>query len=304
MHMELRQLNTFLTVVKLMSFTQAANHLGYAQSSITHQIQLLEEELGTMLFERLGKQIKLTKAGEDLCIYAEKILKLCAEAKAVVADSATPSGTLTIGTPESLCTHRLPEVFTVFRKRYPHVEINISLDSYADYRAKLRKNLLDIMFFLDAPSNETDFITEVLFEEPMAVIAAPSHPLAQKSKITALDINNQSLILTELGCSYRRIFEGILAQAGAKPASILAFSSNEVIKKFVMDGWGIGFLPEITIKQELLSGELAALSWCDTPFNIKTQIIYHKDKWLSPALRAFLAVTREIFAAINKSPKP
>jgi DNA-binding transcriptional LysR family regulator len=294
--MEIRQLNTFVTIIKTMSFTQAAIELNYAQSTITSQIQALEEELGTMLFERLGKQIKLTKDGELLYTYAGKILTLSAEAKAVISSSLSPKGTLTIGTAESLCTHRLPEVLKTFRERYPNIEINFNLDACPDYRTHLKKNTIDIMFFLDVPLKEPDLITHVLFEEPMIVIAAPNHPLAKQSKVTPYDINNQALILTNLGCSYRRIFESILAQAGAKPSSTLAFSSNEVIKKFVMDGWGIGFLPEITVKSELLSRQLIALPWTGTPFNIKTQIIYHKDKWISPALRAFIDIIMETFA--------
>lgn len=298
--MEIRQLNTFVTIVKAMSFTQAANELNYAQSTITSQIQALEEELGTMLFERLGKQIKLTKDGELLYTYAGKILTLSAEAKAVISSSLSPKGTLTIGTAESLCTHRLPEVFKTFRTRYPNIEININLDACSDYRTHLKKNTIDIMVFLDVPFKEPDFITHVLFEEPMTVIATPNHPLAKQSKVTPYDINNQALILTDLGCSYRRIFESILAQAGAKPSSILAFSSNEVIKKFVMDGWGIGFLPEITVRHELLSRQLIALPWTGAPFNIKTQIIYHKDKWISPALRVFIDIILETFEEQNK----
>jgi DNA-binding transcriptional LysR family regulator len=291
--MEFRQLKTFVTVVKMLSFTKAANELGYAQSSITNQIQSLEEEFGTMLFERLGKQIKLTKDGEHLYTYAEQILKLSDEAKDLISSSLMPKGSLTIGTAESLCTHRLPEVFKTFRARYPNVEINIRLDACSDYRTHLRKNTIDIVFFLDVPLNESDLVTHILFEEPMVVIAALNHPLTKKTQVMPHDINGQALVLTDLGCSYRRIFESILAQAGAKPSSVLAFSSNEVIKKFVGDGWGIGFLPQVTVKQELTTQQLIALPWAGPPFNIKTQLIYHKDKWISPALRAFIDITFE-----------
>jgi len=302
--MEFRQLKTFITVVEMLSFTKAANELGYAQSSITNQIQSLEEEFGTTFFERLGKQIKLTKDGEHLYTYAEKILKLSAEAKDVITSSLIPKGSLTIGTAESLCTHRLPEVFKIFRARYPKVETNINLDACIDYRTHLRKNTIDVVFFLDVPINETDLVTHILFEEPMAVIVAPNHPLSKKTQVMPQDINGQALILTDLGCSYRRIFESILAQAGAKPSSILAFSSNEVIKKFVGDDWGIGFLPQITVNQELKTGQLIALPWVGPPFNIKTQLIYHKDKWISPALRAFIDIAIETFNKPNKNPKP
>jgi DNA-binding transcriptional LysR family regulator len=297
--MEFRQLKTFVTTAALLSFTKAANNLGYAQSTITSHIQSLEEEFGTMLFERLGKQIKLTKDGEHLYVYANQILKLSDEAKDLISSSLIPKGSLLIGTAESLCTHRLPDVFRAFRSRYPNVEINIRFDACNDYRTLLRKNILDVIIFLDVACNDADLITHILFEEPMAVIAAPDHPLAKKHQITPYDINGQALILTEAGCSYRQVFESILTQASAKPLSILGVSSNEVIKKFVCDGWGIGLLPYVTVDQELKNKQLVALPWTGPSFDIKAQLIYHKDKWISPALRAFIDVTHEILGNIN-----
>ncbi|SMD12311.1 LysR family transcriptional regulator [Sporomusa malonica] len=293
--MEFRLLKTFVTTTKLSSFTKAANDLGYAQSTVTNQIQALEEELGTMLFERLGKQIKLTKDGEHLYAYANQILKLSDEAKDLISSSLIPKGSLIIGTAESLCLHRLPGVFNTFRSRYPKVEINLHFDTGSDYRTLLRKNTIDIVFFLDVPCNENDLITHVLFEEPMAVIAAPNHPLAKKRQVIPHDLSGQSLILTANGCSYRRIFESILAQIGAKPASVMGVSSNEVIKRFVCDGWGIGFLPHVVVSQELKNNQLIALPWAGPAFAIKAQLIYHKDKWISPALRAFIDITLTAF---------
>ncbi|MBP2629358.1 MAG: gltC 1 [Firmicutes bacterium] len=297
--MELRQLKTFVTTANLLSFTKTANNLGYAQSTITSQIQALEEELGTMLFERLGKQIKLTKDGEHLHAYADQILKLSEEAKELISSSLIPTGSLTIGTAESLCLHRLPEVFNTFRSRYPKVEINIDFEACSDYRTLLRKNAIDIVFFLDVTCNEKDLVTHVLFEEPMAIIAAPNHPLSKKCQVLPHDISGQSLVLTALGCSYRRLFESILIQTGVKPSSVMGISSNEVIKKFVCDGWGIGFLPHIVVHQELLTNQLIALPWAGPSFNIKAQLIYHKEKWLSPALKAFINVILETFKNIG-----
>ena len=247
--------------------------------------------MGTMLFERLGKQVKLTTDGEHLLIYAAQILKLSEEAKNIISSSLVPKGELIIGTAESLCLHRLPDLFNRFRSLYPQVEINIRFDGCNDYRALLRKNVIDILLFLDVPCNDKDLITQVLFEEPMAVIAAPNHPLAPKKQVTPYDLNGEPLILTAEGCSYRRIFESILTQAGVKPSSTMGISSNEVIKKFVADGWGIGFLPYIVVKQELMTNQLTELSWAGPPFNITAQLIYHQDKWLSPALEAFIKVT-------------
>lgn len=294
--MEIRQLKTFVTTARLLSFTKAADELGYAQSTVTSQIQALEEELGVLVYERFAKQIKLTKAGERLYAYATQILDLSSEARDYVASAQTPQGSLTIGTAESLCIHRLPDVFNEFRSRYPRVEINIRFDIGSDYRVLLRKNLIDIAFFLDVPCQEPDLVTHMLFEEPMAVIAAPSHPLAGKRRVLPGDLSGEALVLTAEGCTYRRIFESILTQSGAKPSSVMGISSNEVIKRFVGDGWGIGFLPLVVVEHELRAGHMAALDWAGPPFNINAQLIYHQNKWLSPALKAFIDVTLEQLA--------
>lgn len=289
--MEFRMLKTFVTTAKFLSFTKAASDLGYAQSSITNQIQALEEEFGTMLFERLGKQIKLTNAGEHFYSYATQILKLAEETKDQLSSSLLPKGSVILGTAESLCLHRLPEVFNTFRSCFPNVEIDLRFDAVGDYRALLRKNAIDAAFLLDVACNENDLVTHVILEEPMSVIASPNHPLAKKSQVLPHDLNNEPLILTSEGCTYRRLFESALTQVGAKPSSIMGVSSNEVIKKFVGDGWGIGFLPHIVVQQESKMGRLVELNWNGPPFGIKAQLIYHRKKWLSPALKAFIDTT-------------
>jgi DNA-binding transcriptional LysR family regulator len=123
----------------------------------------------------------------------------------------------------------------------------------------------------------------------------PHHLLAKKHAITPYDLTGEALVLTAKGCTYRGIFESILTQAGVKPASIMGVSSNEVIKKFVCDGWGIGFLPRVVVEQELITNQLVEIPWAGPPFGIKAQLSYHKDKWQSPALNAFIEIILKAF---------
>lgn len=124
-YMDFKQLNAFLMISRLQSFTKAADNLGYAQSSITTQIKLLESELGVKLFERIGKNITLTHEGKKLLPYAKQILKLSSDVKNAVLNTDVPSGTLTIGAAESLCVLRLPEILKEYKKLYPKVEISL-----------------------------------------------------------------------------------------------------------------------------------------------------------------------------------
>lgn len=292
--MELRQLKAFSTVAKTRNFTRAAGLLDYAQSSITAQVRSLEEELGTKLFERLGRQIAITKDGERLLVYAEQILKLSTEAKEVVSISAVPRGTISIGAPESLCVYRLAALLQEYRKRYSDVEIILKLGSCEDLLHWLKTNAIDVAFLLDRGVISSDLVTETLLNEPMVVLAGDDHPLIKKAHITPQDIHGESLILTESGCSYRDAFESILAGAGVRPGSVLEFGSVEAIKKCVISGLGITLLPRMAVEVELEEGRLVDLHWGGPELNITTQVAHHKDKWISPAMDVLLKLSREL----------
>jgi len=117
-----------------------------------------------------------------------------------------------------------------------------------------------------------------------------------------LDLEGEPLLLTEPGCSYRAPFERALAAAGCCPESVMEFGSVEAIKQCVMAGMGIAILPEVTITSELAQGRLAALDWAGPACGIGTHMVWHRDKWLSPALRAFLGVAREVLTPPTRAP--
>lgn len=295
--MEIRQLKTFLTITKLENFTQAAETLGYAQSSVTSQIRLLEESLGVKLFERLGRRIALTAEAERLIPYAEQILKLTSEARDVVSGTLVPRGILTIGTVESLSVTRLPKVFEEYHNRYPDVEIVLNFGVCSENLRLLRTNALDVTFIIDRRLNSQEFIIEELTPEPMAVLVSPGHRLASKKEIGPKDLHGESLILTEEECSYRIILENIMVEAGVQPKNKMGSNSIQAIKQFTMSGLGITLLPETAVKQEVETGRLVQVPWSGPEFRLITQLVYHKDKWMSPTLKSFLELTRQMLNA-------
>ncbi|MBK1811472.1 LysR family transcriptional regulator [Clostridium sp. YIM B02505] len=292
--MDLKQLNSFITICKLQSFTQAADSLGYAQSTITTQIKLLENELGVKLFERIGKNITLTHQGKKLLPYAKQMIKLSSEIKNVLTSEDVPSGVLTIGAAESLCVLRLPEILKEYRKLYPNVEVSMKFGNCTDFRHFLRDNFIDVAFSLGTRIEANDFITEISLDEPMLLLAASGHPLLEKKEILPEDIAKESLILTELGCSYRAVFENILNSYNLKANVVLETGSVQAIKQFTMSGLGITLLPKVAVDEELNQGRLVPLNWVGPDFGIVSQVLYHKDKWLSPALKAFLKLSKEM----------
>ena len=293
--MDFRQLNTFLTIGKLQSFTAAANELGYAQSTITTQIKTLEDELGVKLFDRIGKNISLTHEGRKLLPYAKQMIKLSSDIKNVVFHEEKPSGTLTIGAAESLCVIRLPEILKEYRRLYPDVEFSLKFGSCADFRHFLKDSIIDVAFSLGRKIESEDFISEIEIDEPMLLLAYPGHPLIGKESVFPKDIEDEPLILTETGCSYRAAFENILSEYNVKSNLVLETGSVQAIKQFTMSGLGITLLPKVSVEDEVKSGKLVALNWKGPDFGVISQVIYHKDKWISPALSAFLKLAKDFY---------
>ncbi|HEX6506680.1 MAG TPA: LysR family transcriptional regulator [Chloroflexota bacterium] len=294
--MDLRQLTTFRTVATTLSFTRAAAALNYVQSSVTAQIQSLEEELGVQLFDRLGKRVALTDAGERLLPYAERLLDLADEARGVVAEAFAPSGTLVISAPETLCTYRLPQVLRAYRSQYPEVALHLRPGLSGDLRRAMPEGRVDVAFLLEEPMQSSGLLAETLLTEPLLLLAAPDHRLATLPSVCPADFQGETVVLTESGCGYRALLDRSLVAAGVQPGTILEFSSVEAIKQCVMAGMGATILPAIAVQAEVVQNKLAALTWTEGDLYAVTRVVVHRDKWLSPALRAFLEVTREVLS--------
>jgi DNA-binding transcriptional LysR family regulator len=291
--MEFRQLHTFRLVARTRSFTKAAALANYTQSTVSAQIKALEESLGVTLFDRLGREVSLTMAGKAFCRYAEKLLELADEAREVVAGQGEPAGILTISAPESLCTYRLPDILHLFRRKYPQVEIFISQE-YDRTRLSeaLHRGEVDLGFLMSSPYQAPGLRVEQLLREAMVIAARPHHPLAGRRSVSLEDLREETFIFTEPTCSYRALFEQALRAANVHPKNAIEFHSIEAIKKCVLSGVGIAFLPWIAVQRELAGKQLVALKWHDQELEVVTQMVCHKDKWLAPAMGAFMDMAR------------
>ncbi len=287
--MDIKQLQTFLTASKTLSFTQTAQQLGYAQSSITAQIKSLEEELGTVLFERLGKRITLTEEGSRLQQYAQKMLELDTEMKRALSSEHTHA-VLTIGAQESQCVYRLPSILQLFQQRHPQVKI-IFKPVHTTEIAKdlLQSGNLDVAFITDTYKDTPMLHRERLIQEQLVFISAPSTVL-QKSALSAQHFSDATMLLTENGCSYRNQLESHLQQEGVYPAQLIEFASIEAIKQCVMAGLGITFLPKMVVEKELENKRLKELPTTLNLAAIFTDIAWHKDKHISPYLADFIEI--------------
>ncbi len=298
--MELKQLQTFKTLAEKLNFTRTAQLLNYAQSSVTAQIQGLEIELGVPLFERLGKRVLLTTAGERLLPYANEILRLADEVQVTVPGDEIPNGTLTIGAIESLTTYRLSPILGEYRRRFPQVELVFRTGICADLRKEVINGRLDLAFTLEDVVRHDQLVFEEMIDETMLILAHPMHKLVQNKEVHATDLDGETILVTEPGCSYRTMLEQTLESTGLKNMKI-EFSSIEAIKRCAMVGLGVTLLPKVAVTEELISGKLAVLPWRGVEFPFVTRMVWHKDKWISPALQAFIQIARQ---ELNHQGKP
>ncbi len=292
--MEIRQLRTFQTVARFLSFNRAAKELNYAQSSISAQIQALEEELAVQLFDRLGRSILLTEAGVRLLQYAEKILDLTDEAPSGVIGAKELRGSLTIKVPETVGVHRLPPVISRFRSRYPKVRLRFVSCSHEGLHKDLRKGITDLAFLLTDSIQAADLESEILGIEPLVMVSHPKHRLTKQREIQARDLEGETIPFSTVDCSYRRSLESILKGESIRYDVALEFNSVEALKSCIMSGGGITILPEITVAEDISRGVLAALPWAGEQLEVATLMIWYKERWVSPTLTAFMETAREV----------
>ena len=308
--MELRHLRTFRTVAGESSFTQAARELGYVQSAVTAHVKALETDLDVKLFDRLGRSIVLTGAGCELLAYATKILDLTDTARAAVANDGEPSGTLRISAAETLCIYRLPDVLKEFGRRFSEVRAVFEPSKNGTLDPTLRRGLsegtVDVAFVIEKEHEDPmgDVVSETLVREPLVLVASPDHPLAGVDEVHPADLAGESVLMAEKGCGFRAIFEEQMSRAGIRPRSEIEFTSAEAIKRCVESGMGVAVLAAVSVAEEIRNGRLATLNWSESGFQVSTQILRHKDKWLSPTLRAFVDTANEVLGASEEQKRP
>jgi DNA-binding transcriptional LysR family regulator len=290
---ELRQLTIFQAVAKTLSFTRAAEHLSYSQSNVTSQVQALEHEFGTPLFERLGRRVVLTEAGTRFLPYAERLIQLAAEARSAMTEGAEPGGSLMIGACEVLCTYRLPAVLQSFRKRFPNVKLAIDSTHCSDLPAKLSRGAIDMAFIFDRYELTDEFEHEELATEPLTLVVPADHRLSSQGSIPLRALDGERLLVNQPGCGHREFLEDALARSGTRVDLPLEFNSDEAIKQCVRSGIGVAFLPLLTVRDELEAGTLVALDVIGLEVSMPLRVAWHKHKWHSPAFDAFVALAKE-----------
>ncbi len=318
--MEFRAVKSFLEVARQKSFCRAAEKLGYTQAAVTIQIKQLEEELGVKLFDRIGKQTFLSNSGQLFYDYALKMVNDAKEAQQVLSSQKKePTGTLTIGTIDSICSTVLPNFVQEFHLMFPKVNINVIVDTPKALFNKLNSNEIDLIYYLDESRIDQNLVIAFSKKEE-AVFVSPSQFISEISGTTgaagttstssaALEANktdisvdssideilSEPLILTEKGASYRFLLEQHLLSLGKKVKPIIETGNTEFILNMLKRNLGISFLPKFMVEDQIKRGKLFVVNVKDFSIPVWQQIIYHKDKYVGRKMKSFIQIVKNHF---------
>ena len=291
--MELRNLITFIHVVELGSFTKAAEQLGYSQSTVSFQIKQLEDELGCLLFERINHTINLTDKGHELVSYAHQIRTLTDDFKESIEEDKECSGHIHIVTPDSVCEEIINTHYIDFHRKYPSISICFTTGDSAIMLDMLDHNEADVIITLDHRLYNKDYIIAKEQQLPMHFVTGCNSKFAGKKNLSIKDIINEPFILTEYGQGYRRVFDRELAKKSLEITPVLEIGRTDIITSMIAQSDMISYLPDFVTKPLIESGELVYLDVCDMNIDIWKQLIYHKNKWLSRSMKAFIDYVKE-----------
>ncbi len=287
--MDLDQLHTFLEIVRLKSFSKAAQTCYRTQPAISAQVRQLEQELNASLFERLGTKIALTMAGRIFAEHAEQILALRRRAQDAINElERVPRGEIIIAANEGTCIYVLPGVFAEFKKQFPNVQILVDRSYGNRIVEAVLDNLADFgIAQLPAPDKKLQIVK--IHSDEIKLLVPAGHRLASHERVTPRDLLGEQILLPKTGTTRARLNAWLDAVQEELNIS-MELDSTEMIKRFVMAHLGLSFLAASHCGDECAIGKLAAISLGPEPMIRRLALIYRKDKSLSKAALGFIQV--------------
>jgi DNA-binding transcriptional LysR family regulator len=313
--LELGQLEAFTQVAAYKSFSKAAEVLYLTQPSVTARIQTLERELTEDLFERTGRAVKLTDAGETFLQYAERALKAVQEGRdALEALRNTEFGNLRIGSALTISTYVLPRILKQFRRHYPGVDVSVRTGRSEQVLDMLLNDEVQVGLVRSLVHPEIEAIH--LYDDEVILVTDHDHAFAQSRTARIEEVSRQPLIFFDKGSSYYGLITGIFRDSGLVPTQSLQLDSMEATKKMVEEGLGIAILPRVSVERELKLGILVEVEVTGAPrFKRQIALIYRKNRKHARTVIAFVETlhsmyrfdlpesSRSIFPGISQSPR-
>ena len=294
--MDLKYLYTFRTIVDEGGFNKAAQKLNYTQSTITFQMNQLEQELSTWLFEKIGRKMVLTKAGESLIPYVDEILQSIDKLHSFESDLSEYQGDLRVGVAETQLCYRFPAILKEFHLKAPKARLFLRSMNCYDIRDELLNGTLDIgVFYEDVGGFGSSLVTYEIGTFPTILLASPETQRQFPDFIKPDQVLSLPLVINEPNCIFRQMFEEYLREKSIRLGHTIELWSIPTIKNLVASGVGITYLPLFTVQEELKTEVLKEIGTDMEEPAITAVCGHHKNKWISPLMQLFIDLCKEHF---------
>jgi DNA-binding transcriptional LysR family regulator len=299
--MDFDQLETFLEVARLCSFSRAAEKRFRTQPAISSQIRALEEEVGAKLLDRSGGKVSITGSGKIFQKWAEETLDARKAVVTAIAEAErVPRGEIVVGANEGTCLHILPEVFSEFKKQYPTVAVNIKRADYARVLENVIDNSVDFGV-VSLPVTDNRLTVVLIHRDELVIITPPHHSLAKMKSAPIADVTKFPLLMPKAGHT-RDALENLFYERKLKPQYSMELDSSELLKRFVAADVGVGFIARSNVDEDVRAGTLAVINIADVQIRRDLALVFRKDKALSRAALAFIDIAVKLKPAAAAAP--
>ena len=283
------QLYVFHAVATHLSFSRAAEALEITQPAVSIQVQELEKSLGVTLFHRRPRKLQITEEGEIVFAYSQQIFSLSNKMVATVQEMQDlETGHLTLGASTTPGEFVLPLAVGQFRRLYPGIRVELVISNTRSIIQRILNREIDLGMVGDRGEGHTDELEMVDYvDDEIVLVASPNHPLAGLSSVQPAQVVEHGLIVREEGSATRRIAERLFRRLGAEPRVELELGSNQAVKQAAGAGGGIGVISRLGIVAEVKAGMLTVLDVDGWVCRRTLTLVHPKDRYLSPAQRAF-----------------
>lgn len=290
-NLNLNQLRIFHAVAGLLSFTRASGKLNLTQPGISKHIKNLEEFYGARLFDRLGKKVVITQAGEILFKATRDIFKLIEESKVKVDDLRGLSiGKLNVGATIMIGTYMLPGIMGDFRHKHPDIEIAVDIALSHDIVDKVLSNTVEIGLIGHRADDKRLVVKQFKADHLLLIVSAKHKWAKSKSSVRLQELADQPFLLSKQGSGTRNILEDRIEKAGVILNKTIEFGNTEGVKKAVEENLGISIISEHAVAGELSARVIKSLPLRGIDLSRSLYVVYHKNKYLSEAVKAFLSL--------------
>jgi DNA-binding transcriptional LysR family regulator len=284
-----RQLEIFLAVLEQRSFRKGAEHVGLSQPALSQQVKELEARLGTPLFERLGRTIRLTEAGRLLEGYARRVFATLQGAREAIGElRGLQRGSLLLGASSTPGIYLVPWLLGRFKARFPGIDVALRIGNTREIEERVRASEVDLGIVGGHLADARETCVEASLADRLVLIVAPRHPWARRAAIRPSRLAEACLLVREEGSATRRLAERALGQLGIAARAGLELGHTEAIKEGVRAGLGVAFVSEYAVRSEVAAGQLRVVRVTGLTLQRHFHVIRHEARELTAGGRAFL----------------